>query len=125
MKIKQEILKYMVLGIFILLITLSISLWVLYIPIFRREPIPGERKAIILCSANDFYRKEGEPDFNDGVEGTFSAESSNWTWNNQTNGYGGPDNNYPGRDGNPGALQLIAQNNGLAQNDKLVESVNP
>jgi hypothetical protein len=115
MKLKQEIKKYLFLVAFIFLIGLSLTLWVLYIPIFRREPVPGERKAIILCSANDFYRKENEPDFNDGVEGTFSAESSNWTWSNQTNGYGGPDHLYPGRDGNPGALQLIAQNNGYVR----------
>jgi len=112
MDLKKDFKKYFFLIAFILLISLPVVLWVLYIPIYRREPIPGERKAIILSSANDYYRKEDEPDFNDGVEGSFSAESSNWTWSNQTNGYGGPDNNYPGRDGNPGALQLIAQNNG-------------
>ncbi|MFX1426598.1 MAG: C13 family peptidase [Promethearchaeota archaeon] len=112
MDLKKDFKKYLFLIVFILLIGLSLSLWILYIPIYRREPTPGERKAIILCSANDYYRKDDEPDFNGGGEATFSAESSNWTWSNQTNGYGGPDNNYPGRDGNPGALQLIALSNG-------------
>jgi len=80
-----------------------------YLLTTRRESIPGVKKAIILSSANDFHKSEGEDDFNDGEDANFSAESSNWTWSNQTNGYGGPDNNYQnGHDGLPGALQLIA-----------------
>ena len=99
---------------FILLIGLVLSTWILYVPnIPVKQPKPAQRKAIILCSANDFYRKEGEPEFNDGDEGKFSAELSNWTWSNQTNGYGGSDPNYHyGRDGLPGALQLICLANG-------------
>ncbi|MFX1374490.1 MAG: C13 family peptidase [Promethearchaeota archaeon] len=112
MNLKKRFLKFLPLVAFILIIGLIIPLWVLYIPIMRREPIPGERKAIIISSANDFHKSEGEDDFNNGEEANFSAEMSNWTWNNQTNGYGGVDRTYPGRDGLPGALQLIAQNTG-------------
>jgi len=114
MDLKSSLRKYLPLVAFILVIGLVLSFWILYLPnIPVKQPRPAERKAIILCSANDFYRKEGEPEFNNGDEGKFSAELSNWTWSNQTNGYGGPDNNYHyGRDGLPGALQLICQTNG-------------
>lgn len=67
---------------------------------------PGERKAIILGSANDFYAYEAEDDFNTGNHSTFGSDSGRWV-ENFTNGYGGPDN-LPGKDGNPGVLQLIA-----------------
>jgi hypothetical protein len=91
------------------MMVLIFSLLPLYLPTTRKEPIPGVKKEIILSSANDFHKSEGEEDFNDGEDANFSAESSNWAWSNQTNGYGGPDNNYQnGHDGLPGALQLIA-----------------
>jgi len=66
----------------------------------------GSRKAIILCSANDFYAYEAEDDFNSGDQSTFDSESGRWV-DNFTNGYGGQDT-VPGKDGLPGALHLIA-----------------
>ena len=66
----------------------------------------GSRKAIILGSANDFYAYEAEDDFNTGEYSNFSSDSGRWV-ENATNMYGGPDN-VPGKDGNPGALHLIA-----------------
>ena len=107
MRIKQEIAKYIFLVAFIFLISLSLVLWVLYIPVFRREPIPGERKAIILCSANDFYRKDGFPDFEEGI---FNNETTNWEGEFNPNGYGTVDSSIPGHD-TPGVIQLIAKSN--------------
>jgi hypothetical protein len=94
--------------VFILLISLPIILWVLYLPIYRTEPIPGERKAIILSSANDYYRKEGEPDFNLGDDSNFTSETGNWVGNFSTNGYGAQDSQLPGHD-SPGVIQLIVK----------------
>ncbi|MFX1478099.1 MAG: C13 family peptidase [Promethearchaeota archaeon] len=113
LNISPKVIKYGTLVVFVIILGLIISYWIIYLPSMQRVIIPGEKKAIILSSANDFYRKEGEPDFNEGDEGKFSAESSDWEWGNQTNGYGGPDNNYQnGHDGLPGALQLIALSSG-------------
>ena len=70
---------------------------------------PSERKAIIIGSANDFYASEAEDDFNTGNQSTFGSESGKWV-QNFTNGYGGQDT-VPGKDGNPGALHLIANTN--------------
>ena len=66
----------------------------------------GLRKAIILGSANDFYASESEDDFNTGFQSNFSGDSGRWV-ENATNMYGGPDS-VPGKDGNPGALHLVA-----------------
>ena len=107
MDLKKDFKKYLVLFAFISLITLSVTLWVLYIPIFRREPIPGERKAIILCSANDFYRKDGFPDFD---EGDFNNETTNWEGEFNPNGYGIVGSSIPGHN-TPGVIQLIAKAN--------------
>ncbi len=78
--------------------------------ILLRQNIPpeisGERKAIIVGSANDFYAYEAEEDFNSGVWSNFSSDSGRWI-QNFTNGYGGQDT-VPGVDGNPGAMHLIA-----------------
>lgn len=107
MDLKKDFKKYLILVVFIFLISLSVTLWVFYIPIFRREPIPGERKAIILCSANDFYRKDGFPDFD---EGDFNNETTNWEGSFNPNGYGTVDSSIPGHD-TPGVIQLIAKAN--------------
>ncbi|MFX1417980.1 MAG: C13 family peptidase [Promethearchaeota archaeon] len=107
MDLKPSIKKYLPLLVFVLILGLTISLWILYLPnIPERVPRPGERKAIILCSANDYYRKEGEPDFNDGNDATFGSETGNWI-GNFTNGYGAIDNTIPGHN-TPGVIQLIS-----------------
>ena len=79
MDLKKDLKKYMFLVVFILLIGLSLFLWILYIPIYRREPVPGERKAIILCSANDFYESESEDEFNGSPDADFTTPTANWT----------------------------------------------
>jgi hypothetical protein len=57
-----------------------ISLWILYLPTIPvREPIPAQRKAIILCSANDFYGSESEDEFNGSPDATFEFDTNNWT----------------------------------------------
>ncbi len=106
MDLKTNLRKYLPLIGFILLIGLVISMWILYLPFTRIPPTPGARKAIILASANDFYRKEGEPDFNDGNDATFGSETGNWI-GNFTNGYGAIDNSIPGHN-TPGVIQLIS-----------------
>ena len=58
----------------------------------------GSKKAIILSSANDFYRKDGEPDFNEGPDATFTIEpvGLNWVGSWNANGTGWRDENGDG-----------------------------
>jgi hypothetical protein len=45
----------------------------------HKLPLPtGSRKAIILCSANDFYAYEAEDDYNGGNDANFIGGSGNW-----------------------------------------------
>lgn len=71
-------------------------------------PTSGSKKAIILSSANDYYRKEGEVDFNDGEDAIFDNEPfpPKWIENWGSNEYGGIDGSIPGHD-TPGVIQLI------------------
>ncbi|MHA1872048.1 MAG: C13 family peptidase [Promethearchaeota archaeon] len=39
----------------------------------------GSRKAIIVCSANDFYSSETEDEFNGSPDATFDVDTGNWT----------------------------------------------
>ncbi len=59
----------------------------------------GSRKAIILCSANDFYPYEAEEDYGGGNDATFVNDVGNWTFSG-TNSVGLWDpivsNNTPG-----------------------------
>jgi hypothetical protein len=107
METKKKIKKYVPLVVFILMLILIFSLLPLYLPTTRRETIPGARKAIILCSANDFYRKDSYPDFD---EGKFENETTNWEGSFNPNGYGIVDSTIPGHD-TPGVVQLIAKAN--------------
>ncbi|MFX1552166.1 MAG: C13 family peptidase [Promethearchaeota archaeon] len=108
MELKKNLRKYGPLIAFIIILGLIITGWILYLPIMRIPPAPGARKAIILASANDYYRKEGEPDFNDGEDGRFDSEPfpSRWIENFSSNEYGGIDSSIPGHD-SPGVIQLI------------------
>jgi hypothetical protein len=109
MDLKTNLKKYLPLVAFIILLGLVISIWIIYIPTMYREPVPGDRKAIILCSANDFYRKEGEPDFNYGNDSQFSTEELRWpTFIDTPNGYIVTDPHIPGHD-SPGVVQFIAK----------------
>jgi len=49
---------------------------------YSQEPPDSllERKAIILCSANDFYPTEADEDFNGGIDSTFDTGAGNWTY---------------------------------------------
>ncbi|MFW9999191.1 MAG: C13 family peptidase [Candidatus Hodarchaeota archaeon] len=109
MDLKKNAKKYIPLLAFIIGIVLVLSLWIIYLPTMRREPIPGARKAIILCSANDFYRKDSQPDFNDGDDSTFSNETGRWpSFEDFPNGYIVTDANIPGYH-TPGVVQFIAK----------------
>ncbi|MHA2290055.1 MAG: hypothetical protein ACXABG_14820, partial [Promethearchaeota archaeon] len=68
---------------------------------------PGSKKAIILGSANDFYRKDGVPDFNEGNEAKFNDEQNNWITGTFTNMFGAVDSTSPGHDGLPGVLRVF------------------
>ncbi len=57
-----------------IIIIIVIALIVIFIPFGGKRAV-GARKAIILSSANDYYRKEGEPDFNDSNDSKFDIES--------------------------------------------------
>jgi hypothetical protein len=96
MDFKKNLRKFGPLVAFILILGIVLTVWILYIPIMNRPPIPGEKKAIILASANDFYRKEGVPDFNDGKEANFNSESNNWTITTSTDMFGGASQNDQG-----------------------------
>ena len=105
--ISTKVKKYGILAVFVIVLGVIFSYWIIYLPTMQREIIPGEKKAIILCSANDFYRKEEVPDFEDGK---FSNETTNWVGDFNPNGYGTVDNSIPGHD-TPGVVQLIAKSN--------------
>ena len=88
---------------------LVIALVIVFIPL-GSTPTIGDRKAIILSSANDFQKSEGEDDFNDGADANFSSEPSDWIGSFNPNGYGNVDSSIPGHD-TPGVIQLIAKSN--------------
>jgi len=75
---------------------------------------PGSKKAIILSSANDYYRKDGVPDFNEGNEAKFNDEQNNWVLGNWTNMFGAVDPTTPGHDGLPGVFRFFAAGPGYA-----------
>lgn len=90
-----------------IIVVLVIALVVTLIPFEKKAEDQVVRKAIIVCSANDFYRKEGEPDF---TEGEFDEETTNWVGDFNPNGYGIVDSTLPGHE-TPGVIQLIAKSN--------------
>ena len=96
----------------IAIVIIAIIVVALVIVFLPSGPIPaqGSKKAIILSSANDFYRKDGEPDFNGGDDSKFSGETGRWVGDFNPNGYGAQDSLIPGYD-DPGAIQLIAKGN--------------
>lgn len=71
----------------VIIAILVVSLVIVFLPPGQISP-QGSKKAIILSSANDFYRKDGQPDFNDGNEANFNGESNNWTQGNGINMFG-------------------------------------
>ncbi len=80
MILKKNIKKYLPLVVFILLLGLLLSAWILYLPnIPVREPKLAQRKALIVCSANDFYGSESEDEFNGSPDATFIFDTNNWT----------------------------------------------
>jgi len=104
---KWKIIRPLIAILLVGVIIIAFVFWIIpHVPL----PLPlSERKAIIIGSANDFYASEAEDNFNLGDQSTFSSESGKWV-QNFTNGYGGQDT-VPGKDGNPGALHLIANTN--------------
>ena len=92
-----------------IIVILVIALIVIFIPLGGKTPT-GARKAIILSSANDFQKSEGEDDFNNGADANFSSEPSEWIGSFNPNGYGTVDSTIPGHD-SPGVIQLIAKSN--------------
>jgi hypothetical protein len=89
MDLRRNLIKYLPLVGFIILIGLVLTGWVLYFPtIPERVPRTAQRKAIILCSANDFYGTETEDEFNDGNDATFVDDQGNWTYSGTPNSIG-------------------------------------
>ena len=73
--------NYIILSVFAISIILLITLIIIFIPSTNIQA-SGERKAIILCSANDFYGSEVEETFG------FDGGEQNWTFNGGlTHGY--------------------------------------
>ncbi|TET61596.1 MAG: hypothetical protein E3J52_00880 [Promethearchaeota archaeon] len=107
---RKKLIPIIAAGIIVILV---IALIVIFIPP-GVKPAPDTRKAIILSSANDYYRRDGEPDFNEGNEAKFNEESNNWTSGAGGTMLGGVDSTWPGHDGLPGVLRVFALGAGLA-----------
>ncbi|MHA2340133.1 MAG: hypothetical protein ACXACX_22765, partial [Candidatus Hodarchaeales archaeon] len=58
---------------------ITVALVIVFLPPVQIST-PGSKKAIILGSANDFFRKDGEPDFNGGPDATFTLEPTGFNW---------------------------------------------
>lgn len=81
MDLKSSLRKYLPLVSFIIILGLVLGLWILYLPTIPvREPYPGQRKAIIVCGANDFYGSEFEDEFNGSPDANFVINTGNWTF---------------------------------------------
>ncbi len=67
--------------IMIIAIVVSVALIVTLVIVFLPPgEAAGERKAIIICSANDFYGTETEDDFNNGADSKFDNDGAvRWT----------------------------------------------
>ncbi|MBN1215422.1 MAG: hypothetical protein JXA99_08250 [Candidatus Lokiarchaeota archaeon] len=108
--------KKTILIIFILIIA-SIPIPIILI-LFPPNETVGERKAFIVCSANDFYRKDDEPGFNKGNDGKFNDDEINWERDPPSDG-----NIFqsltpiPGPDGNNGILIFQSLINGVVNVD--------
>ena len=91
----------------VIIAILVVALVIVFLPQGQISP-QGSKKAIILSSANDFYRKDGEVDFNDGEDAKFDNEPfpPKWIENFGSNEYGGIDSSIHGHD-TPGVVQLI------------------
>lgn len=55
---------------------------VLFLILLNQAPIelPGERKALLVGSANDFYESQPDGDFNDGGDSSIDLSPGNWTF---------------------------------------------
>ncbi len=105
----KKIAPIIVIGIIAVLV---IALIIVFLPP-GSTPAPGSKKAIILGSANDFFRKDGEPDFNDGHDAKFSNESAQFNWSGSwnTNGTGWMDEHGIGHNSS-GFIALAALGGG-------------
>ena len=86
--------------VIVVVVVLVNALVFIFIPLPQGPDLEtGSRKAIILCSANDFYPYEAEEDYNGGNDASFVVDSGNWTFSG-TNSVGLWDltlsNNTPG-----------------------------
>ena len=66
--------------VLIVIITVLVPILIIMFLSVPKFPIIGERKAIVLCSANDFYPTEADDDFNGGIDSNFDSSSGNWTY---------------------------------------------
>lgn len=81
MDLKSSFRKYFFLVAFILIIGLVLSTWILYLPNMPvRQPRLAQRKAIIVCGANDFYESETEDEFNGSPDANFVTNTGNWSF---------------------------------------------
>ena len=89
MDLRSNLRKYLPLIGFILLIGLVLSSWIIYLPnIPEKTPRLAKRKAIILCSANDFYGSESEDEFNGSPDANFTTNTGNWFFtDSETNSF--------------------------------------
>ena len=84
--------------VIVIIAILVVALVIIFLPP-GQNPTQGSKKAIILSSANDFYRKDGVPDFNDGNEANFNGEQNNWRNGTMINMYGAASQFDQGHDG--------------------------
>jgi len=75
--------KKMIIPIIAILIIGIVAVSIIIIMLPSTPPpviIPGERKAIIVGSANDFYESEPDGDFNDGGDSSIDLGLGNWSF---------------------------------------------
>lgn len=74
----------------IAILLVGVIIIALIFSVIEQPPVPlppSERKAIILCSANDFYPYEAEENYGGGNDATFVNDVGNWTFSD-TNSLG-------------------------------------
>ncbi|MFX1525369.1 MAG: C13 family peptidase [Promethearchaeota archaeon] len=99
----------------LILVGIIIVAFVIVFMVQTPTSTPGSKKAIILASSNDYYRKDGVIDFNEGNEAKFNDENNNWTTNSSVNMFGAVDSTTPGHDGLPGVLRFFAAGAGYGK----------
>ena len=66
--------------VIVITLVLIVGLVTLFIPFEKKPTEEGTRKAIIVCSANDFYGSEEEPDWDGSPDSTHEMPPGTWNF---------------------------------------------